>query len=172
MTCRSKSLQESQDSDISTTSTLGSDGSQPTPIDLPVIDKNTKFLPSIPEEPMNGLKIRSNGINGLFQVPSPPLFAIPRSGPNHRLPAVPKPLLKHFNGHTPSLPTPNAPCSSSSVSCRPLLCDRKQWPGWSGGERKKDWELSPDSLTIRKTPNGKDWRLGMGGYCEVSYLAE
>ena len=141
--------------------------SLPTPVDHPVIDKNTRVLSSIPEEPMNGLKIKPNGINGLFQVPSPPLFAIPRSGLNPRPPAVPKPL-KHLNGHTPSLPPPHAPCSSSKVSFRPLLCDRKQWPGWSGGERKKDWELSPDSLTIRKTPDGKDWKLGMGGYCEVS----
>ena len=169
MTYRSKSLQESQDSDVSTTSTLGSDGSQPTPLDNPLIDKNTRLLPSIPEEPMNGIKMKSDGITGLFQIPSPPLFAIPRIAPNHRLPAVPKPL-KHLNGNTPPPPPPpQAPCSSSNASYRPLLCDRKQWPGWSEGERKKDWELSPDSLTIRKTSNGKDWRLGMGGYCEVSY---
>ena len=176
---RGRSFQGSQDSDVSTSSTIGSDGSQPLPIDgVSLVDKSPKILPSIPEEvpPLNGFSVESG--NNIFNSPSsvaPSPFALPRSnGIKHAPVGSSKHLqFKYFNGQSPHSPSNHsaAPINSSLskglAASRPLLHDRKQWLGWTGGERKQDWELIPDCLTICKTPEGKDWRLGMGGYCEV-----
>ena len=184
---RGRPFQGSQDSDVSTSSTIGSDGSQPLVIDgISLIDKSSRLLPSIPEEvhtPINGLSMDS----GLFNVSSsgapssfasPSSFVLPRiNGYKHSPAGSSKPLiLKSFNGQSSFRPSNHLAAASNSsfgyslAASRPLLHDPKQWLGWSGGERKQDWELNPDSLTICKTPDGKDWRLGMGGYCEVRPL--
>ena len=166
---RGRSYQESQDSDVSTSSTIGSEGSQSLPNEgFSHVEKNPKILPTIPEEvpPINGLSMESDSLS----------FVRPRSNGYKHSPAGSSKHLqfKSFNDQSPH-PPPNhfaAPTDSSSLfsSSRPLLRDRKQWLGWSGGERKQDWELNPDSLTICKMPDGRDWRLGMGGYCEVRLI--
>lgn len=181
---RLKARQASQESDVSTSSTVDTDGSQSLTIDdVAPIDRNTRVLSSIPEvqAPLNGLKMDPK--DSLFN--SPPHLPTPSFSPSFHSPlvngmdqspapfALPKPFnSKIFNGQPASpqinfVSRANSSFSNGSVLSRPLLHDPKQWRGWVCGERRQDWELNPECLTICKTAKDKDWRLGIGGYCEV-----